>query len=41
MLLFIVFNNGAAKTTTANLNSFGGILTKPETFLTLTSLVSF
>ena len=36
MLLFIVFDNGAA-----NLTSFEGILSKPESFLTLTSLSSF
>ena len=41
MLLFIVFDNGAAKTPAANLTSFGGILSKPEAFLALTSLSSF
>ena len=41
MLLFIVFDNGAAKTPAANLTIFGGILPKPEVFLALTSLSSF
>ena len=41
MLLFIVFDNGAAKTPAANLTSFGGILSKPEAFLALTSSSSF
>ena len=41
MLLFIVFDNGAAKTPAANLTSFGGILSKPEALLALTSLSSF
>ena len=41
MLLFIVFDNGAAKTHAANLTSFGGISPKSETFLALTSLSSF
>ena len=41
MLLFIVFDNGAAKTPAANLTSFWGILSKPEALLALTSLSSF
>ena len=41
MLLFIVFDNGAAKTPAANLTSFGGLLSKHEAFLALTSLRSF
>ena len=41
MLLFIVFDNRAAKTPAANLTSFGEILSKPEAFLALTSLSSF
>ena len=41
MLLFIVFDNGAAKTPAANLTSFEGILSKRDTFLTLNSLSSF
>ena len=41
MLLFIVFDNGAAKTRAAILTSLGGILPKPEGFLALTSLSSF
>ena len=41
MLLFILFDNSAAKTPAASLTSFGGILSKPEAFLALTSLSSF
>ena len=41
MLLFIVFNNSAAKALAADLTSFGEILSKPEAFLALTSLSSF
>ena len=33
-LLFIVFDNGAAKTPAVNLTSFGGILSKPSAYLT-------
>ena len=33
-LLFIVFDNGAAKTPAVNLISFGGILSKPSAYLT-------
>ena len=41
MLLFIVFDNGASKTPTASLTSFGGILSNSEAILALTSLSSF
>ena len=41
MLLFIVFDNGSAKTPAANLTSFVGLLSKPEAFLALISLKSF
>ena len=41
MLLFIVFDNGAAKTPAANLTSFGSIFSNAEAFLPLTSLSSF
>ena len=32
MLLYVVFDNGAAKTSAANLTSFLGILSKPGAF---------
>ena len=41
MLLFIVFDNGAAKTPAANSTSFGGLLSKPAAFLELTFLGRF
>ena len=41
MLLFIVFDNVAAKTLAANLTRFKGILSKPEALLALISFSSF
>ena len=41
MLLFIAFDNDAAKTHATNLTSFGGVLSKSETLLALTSLSNF